>query len=105
MATFFFDDMTADQALGYNPTFDRILFTGVSAAQVSVTFVPFTATTPDFLILTSPTKSLTFNDPGGFRGETDAVFRTARCCSPAPGRRPSRHGPRRQPYGARATTS
>ena len=47
VATFFFDDMTADQALAYNPTFDRILFHGVSAAQVSVTFVPFTVSTPN----------------------------------------------------------
>ena len=75
MAIYFFEDITAAQALSYNVT-DALVFTtpGLTASQVSVTFVPFTATTPDFITLTSPNKVVTFNDPGGFRGETDSTF-------------------------------
>ena len=75
MAIYFFEDITAAQALSYTVS-DVLIFNtpGLSASQVSVNFVPFTATTPDYIILQSPTKAVTFNDPGGFRGDTDATF-------------------------------
>ena len=80
MATFFFETMTPDEALNYAFATDQIIFTtpGLSAAQVSVIFVPFTANTPDYITLNAPFKSLTFNDPGGLRtggaSESDFAF-------------------------------
>ena len=75
MAIYFFEEITAAQALSYTPS-DVLVFTtpGLTASQVSVTFVPFTATTPDFITLTAPGKVVTFNDPGGYRGELDSAF-------------------------------
>ena len=55
MAIYFFEDITAAQALSYTSS-DVLVFTtpGLTASQVSVTFVPFTATTPDYIILGAP---------------------------------------------------
>ena len=75
MATYFFNDITADQALAYTAAADQLIFTGaVTASQVSVIFVPFTATTPDFIVLQAPGRSVTFADPGGIRGDNDIVM-------------------------------
>ena len=44
MAIYFFEDITAAQALSYTPS-DVLVFTtpGLTASQVSVSFIPFTA--------------------------------------------------------------
>src|SRR5213078_881403 len=68
--------MTAADGLAYNPATDRIIVrtTTATAQQFSISFVPFTASSPDFVIVSGLGKSITFNDPGGFRGETDMTF-------------------------------
>ncbi|MBJ7411643.1 MAG: hypothetical protein JHD15_14940, partial [Phenylobacterium sp.] len=81
VATYFFEEMTAAQAASFNSATDQMIFTNqtVTAAQVSVSFVPFTVNTPDYVILTAPTKTLQFSDPNGFRatsnmGGSAAIF-------------------------------
>ena len=71
MANFFFEDMTADQALAFTSA-DRLIFNtaGLTAAQVSVSFIPFTVNTPDYIVISAPFKALQFNDTGAFRGQT-----------------------------------
>ena len=64
MATYFFETITAAQALTYNQATDTLVFgtAGETAVRTSVAFVPASATAADSVIITSGTtgRSVTF---------------------------------------------
>lgn len=72
MATYFFDRITPEEALAYNPATDRLVFATGSGAQVSVSFTTQLVNGVLTLDLSFGGRTVTLSD--AFRLETDTVF-------------------------------